>query len=87
MASNEKTGPEITYPTPWGYRIVGTSEHDIRAHVFELLVGVEHDLVLGRRSSGGRYVSLHLSLVVKDEAQRLAIYDHLARHEAVRFVV
>ena len=44
-------------------------------------------LHIGRHSSGGRYVSLHLSLVVRDEAQRLAIYEHLVRHEAIRFVV
>jgi putative lipoic acid-binding regulatory protein len=77
----------IEYPTPWGYRIVGTSEDAIREHVQDILAGVEHELVLGRQSSGGRYVSLHLSLVVQDEAQRLSIYEQLARHEAVRFVV
>ena len=87
VATNNKTGPEIDYPTAWGYRIVGTCEDDIRAHVLEVLAGVEHELVLARRSSGGRYLSLHLSLVVEDEAQRLAIYEHLVRHEAIRFVV
>ena len=87
MATRDKTGPEINYPAPWDYRIVGTSEDDIRAHVLELLAGVEHELVLGRHSSGGRYVSLHLSLVVQDEVPRLAIYEHLVRHETIRFVV
>ena len=87
VATRDKTGPEINYPALWGYRIVGTCEDEIRAHVLELLAGVEHELVLGRHSSGGRYVSLHLSLVVQDEAQRLAVYEHIVRHEAVRFVV
>ncbi|MGK0173447.1 MAG: putative lipoic acid-binding regulatory protein [Gammaproteobacteria bacterium] len=87
MATHQKTGPKIDYPTRWDYRIVGTSEDDIRAHVRALLADVEHELVLGRYSSGGRYVSLNLSLVVRDEAERLAIFDHLARHETVRFVV
>ena len=83
----DKTGPEIEYPTRWGYRIVGTNEADIRAHVLELLADVEHELVFARQSRGGRYISLHLNLVVEDEAQRLAIFEHLAKHEAVRFVV
>lgn len=87
VATNNKIGPEIDYPTVWGYRIVGTCEDDIRAHVLEVLAGVEHELVLARRSSGGRYLSLHLSLVVEDEVQRLAIYEHLVRHQAIRFVV
>jgi len=83
----DETGPQIDYPTSWGYRIVGTSEEAIRAHVRALLAGVEHELVLGRQRRGGRYVSLHLSLVVRDESQRLAIYQQLASHDAVRLVV
>jgi putative lipoic acid-binding regulatory protein len=87
VATRDKTGPEIEYPTRWGYRIVGTSEADIRAYVHNLLADVEYELVLARQSSGGRYISLHLNLVVQDEAQRLGIFDHLVQHEAVRFVV
>lgn len=87
MAPPDDTGPSIDYPTPWGYRIVGTSEETMRAHVKDILAGVEHELVVGRQSRGGRYVSLHLSLVVADEAQRLSIYEQLARHESIRFVV
>jgi len=87
MDQQDKTGPEISYPTRWDYRIVGINEDDIRAHVLELLGDVEYELVFGRRSSGGRYVSLHLRLVVRDEAQRLAIYADLAKHDGVRFVV
>ena len=87
VASSQHKRPRIDYPTRWGYRIVGTSEEAMRAHVLALLGDVEHELVLGNRSRGGKYVSLHLSLVVRDEAQRLAIYDHLTRHDAIRFVV
>ena len=87
VSTRDQNKPDIDYPTPWGYRIVGTSEDEIRAHVLELLADVEHELVFARQSSGGRYVSLHLRLVVQDEAQRLAIYEHLVRHAAIRFVV
>lgn len=87
VVPRDDNGPRIDYPAPWGYRIVGTSEEAIRAHVHELLAGIEHELVWSRQSSGGRYVSLHLNLIVRDEAQRLAIFEHLARHDAVRFVV
>ena len=87
MATTNKSEPMITYPTRWGYRIIGTNADEIRAHVLELLADVQHELVPGRQSSGGRYVSLHLSLIVEDEAQRLAIYEHLTRHEGIRFVV
>lgn len=87
MSISNQARPEISYPTRWSYRIVGTSEDAIRTHVQGFLGDVEHELVLRRRSSGKRYVSLNLSLVVRDEAQRLAIYDQIVSHEAIRFVV
>ena len=79
--------PEIHYPAEWGYRIVCTSEEEVRAHLQEILADVEHELVAGNESSSGKYVTLQLSLVVEDEAHRLRIYEHLGGHDAVRFVI
>ena len=79
--------PEINYPTPWTYCIVGPSEDAIRAHVAGLLSEVEHELVGSRRSSGGRYVSLNLSLTVQDETQRIAIFNRLVESDAVKVVI
>ena len=87
MEPPEQDKPEIVYPASWGYRIGGTSEEEIRAHVLAFLADVEHELVLGRESSGGKYVSLNLTLLVVDEVQRLAIYEHLRTHDAIRFVI
>ena len=79
--------PEIEYPCPWTYRIICTDESAVRAAVFEIVAGAEHTLVHVQTSASGRYQTLQLDLVVRDEAHRLAIFEALARHPAVRFMV
>jgi len=86
MGPFDGCSPEIDYPCRWKYQIVGTSEEAIRSHVAALLGSLEHDLVFARHSSGGKYVSLHLTLIVSDETQRLAIGEQLAAHDAIRMV-
>jgi len=79
--------PEISYPAEWSYRIVCSSEEEVRAHVLAILGDLEHELSVGRASSGGKYVTLNLKVVVADEEHRLKIYEHLASHDAVRMVL
>ena len=79
--------PDIRYPTTWGYRIVGPSEEDIRALVAEVVGDAEHELLVGNESSGGKYVSLNLRLLVPDEATRLRVYEQLQDSDAVRLVL
>ena len=86
-ASCQPQKPEIEYPTEWGYRIVCTSADDVKEHLQEILEDVEHELETGNESSSGKYVTLQLKLVVRDEEHRLAIYEHLGGHDAVRFVI
>jgi putative lipoic acid-binding regulatory protein len=79
--------PEIDYPCTWSYRILGTDEPRMRIAVFEIVGGFEHQVTLGLESSQGKYRSLQLELIVRDEAQRLSIFEALKRHPDVRFVL
>ena len=87
MRLNPNDKPQIDYPMHWSYRVVGSDEGQIRAHVEHCLVNREHELTLARHSSAGRYVSLHLSVVVRNEADRLDIHQRIGRHVAVRLVL
>jgi putative lipoic acid-binding regulatory protein len=90
MAPEDETTPEkpeISYPAEWGYRVVCSSEEEVRAHLLEILGQVEHELSAGNVSSSGKYVTLNLKLVVNDEAHRLRIYEQLTGHDAVRLVL
>lgn len=79
--------PEIDYPCRWTYRIIGSDEARMRAAVAEIVGATEHTLVEGLQSSGGKYRSLQLDLLVVDDAQRLAVFAALGKHPDVRFVL
>ncbi len=83
MESPGGRGPDIEYPTRWGYRIVGTSAVALRALVQEILGEHPHTLTASRTSRSGRYVSYHLTLVVRDEAHRLEVYTRLRAAETI----
>jgi putative lipoic acid-binding regulatory protein len=87
VRSFEGQHPEIDYPCPWSYRIIGADEGALRRAVVDILGDAEYTLERANRSSGGAYCSLELELVVQDEAQRLRIFDEIARHPEVRFVL
>lgn len=78
--------PEITYPCAWSYRVIGADETRLRAVVREVVGDLEHSLRLANESAHGRYRSLALEIVVRDEAQRNAIFRALGAHPDVRFV-
>jgi putative lipoic acid-binding regulatory protein len=78
--------PEIFYPCPWNYRIIGSDELQMRAAVREIVGQVAYTLELSNQSRGGKYRSLDLELVVVDEAQRLGLFDALRKRAEIRFV-
>jgi hypothetical protein len=87
VRSFEGEHPEITYPCPWSYRIIGSDEGALRRAVVDILGDVEYTLEPANRSSGGSYCSLELEVVVRDEAHRLRVFAEIARHPEVRFVL
>lgn len=86
MQSFDNRKPEIDYPCAWSYRLIGVDEERLRAVVRETLGDIEHSLRLANESSHGRYRSMALEAVVRDEEQRLAIFAALSKHPDVRFV-
>lgn len=78
---------ELDYPCRWSFTVIGSDEARLRGAVAEVVGDTDHDLVPSRRSSGGRYLSLVLSLEVRDEAHRTAIWEGLAAQAVVKFVL
>jgi putative lipoic acid-binding regulatory protein len=87
--------PEIQYPCPWSYKVIGTDEEDVRRAVkITLAVCLDPDsgdrpyeLGLSRQSRHGSYVSLNLTLEVRSEAERNALFAGLADCPEVRMVI
>ena len=87
--------PEISYPAPWSFKVIGTDEEDVRRAV-KITLAVcldrnsgerEYELGLSRTSAKGSYVSLDLALTVLSEAERDAIFTGLADCPEIRMVI
>ncbi len=88
--------PEITYPTKWSYRIVGTSESEMRATVQQILKeynaknqnpNPNHTIKKANQSTTGKYLSLNLELTVQNENHRTQIFNALSNHPHIRYVL
>lgn len=79
--------PNIDYPCQWQYRLIGED----RAAIMEAIhAAVDASLCIiseGNVSSGGRYLSLNLEIMVGNEAERLRLYRLFSDHPAIRVVL
>ncbi len=91
MAKPTQKKAEVSYPCPWGFKIIGTSEEAVRqgAEVCleALCSGREYTLELSNVSGKGKYTSLNLSIQVENEVERNAIFAALADNPDIMMVM
>ncbi len=79
--------PEIVYPCPWGYKVIGSDVERLRSAIAEVLQERSHTLTPSNSSLTGKYHCLDLELIVTSEECRLEIYENLRRHPAIKIVL
>lgn len=77
----------LDYPCPWVYKVIGADGEQLRLAIGEVLGGREHLVTPSRTSRSGKYQSLDIEVVVRDEAERNAFYVAFKRHAAVVMVL
>lgn len=79
--------PEIGYPCPWQFKIIGRDETQMRTAIVEIVGGNTHTITLSKHSTRGTYCSLDLEMVVQSEPHRIHTYTALVRHESIKVVL
>ena len=79
--------PDIDYPCPWGYKVIGTDNVGLRSAIAEIMQDIPHSVKPSNRSTTGKYICLNVEMLVVSEDQRLTIYEGLKRHPAVKVVL
>jgi putative lipoic acid-binding regulatory protein len=79
--------PLITYPCRWDYKIIGADAQRLRGVVALIMKDIEHTVADSNRSPGGKYCSVALTVMVRDEAHRDQIFMALRDHEDVIMVL
>ena len=74
-------GPGFEYPLEYTFKIMGLAADDFAEHARRLVARTVADVpaesVTVRASGGGKYLSVSVTVVLRTEAQRLAIYETL----------
>ncbi len=83
---NTRKRPEICYPCLWSYKVIGEDRDLLREAILVCCAPDAVELSASRSSRGGRYHSLEASLEVRDEQMRLAIFERLKNHPAVKIL-
>lgn len=77
----------IVYPCQWSYRVIGRDREGVREAVEVVLGDREFLLYYARSSSGGKYHSWQIDLVVRDEGERNDLFARIKGHPAVTLVI
>jgi uncharacterized protein len=79
--------PEIVYPCPWGYKVIGQDVDRLRSAIAEVIQELPHTITPSHSSLTGKYLCLDVEIVVSNEECRLGIYESLRRHPAIKVVL
>jgi uncharacterized protein len=79
--------PEIVYPCPWGYKVIGQDVDRLRSAIAEVIQELPHTITPSHSSLTGKYLCLDVEIVVSNEECRLEIYESLRKHPAIKVVL
>ena len=78
--------PQIDYPCPWDYQIIGEDEQRLRGAV-AVVCDDKYVLTLSHRSKHMRYTSMQLTIEVRDEKHRHKVFEDLKHHDDIIYVL
>ena len=76
----------ISYPCIWLYKVIGEDPSSL-TRAIETVCPARALISPSKNSSNGKYCSLNVEIEVADESSRLAIYQNLKNHLAVKMVL
>lgn len=77
---------EIEYPLKWTYKIIGLDAPAMEAAVANC-IKKEYDFSLSHVSSGGKYQSFSVDVVVENEEERLELFSVLSAHPDILRII
>jgi putative lipoic acid-binding regulatory protein len=87
LNSETKERPEISYPTNWGFKLIGRDKDKLLACIKEAMGEKEHLCSLGNASRTGKFHSYNASCTVDTEEERNRIFKYFEDHKDVDMVI
>ena len=87
LDSECKTKPDITYPTQWGFKLIGRDRDKLLECIKEAMKDKKHKCSLGNASKTGKFHSYNASCSVESEEERNKIFKFFEEHKDVNMVI
>jgi len=90
LDENMPERPDITYPTSWGFKLIGRDKEALLKCIKEIMKEVgekEHLCTLGNASRTGKFHSYNASCTVETEEERNRIFKYFEAHDDVDMVI
>lgn len=84
---SDTTTQGIVYPCQWSYRVIGQDREGVREAVEIILCNRDFLLYYSKGSTGGKYHSWNIDIVVSSEEERNHLFAQLKGHPAVVMVI
>ena len=87
MSGGKKQKLHLEYPCLWIYKVIGANYDEMKSAVTELIRDHQCKISLSRQSETSKYVSLNVEITVESESHRIALYEALKAHRAIKLVL
>lgn len=78
---------ELDYPCDWHFKIIGLNRQVLENAVSSIFVDSNYRLSLSHQSSGGKYISMTLIIIVHSDKERISIFKKLKNHGDIKIVL
>jgi putative lipoic acid-binding regulatory protein len=84
-------GSGFSYPTEYTFKVMGLASDDFPEHARKVIARIVTDVpperVTVRASAGGKYLSVSVTVVLRSEGERVAVYAELKRDARVVYAL
>ena len=88
ILSSEDPVPELNFPCEYPVKVIGRDENNFFEFVVELISHHVPDLTpesfTSQRSSGGKYLSISVTIIAESRAQVDAMYHEMGQHPRIK---
>ncbi len=79
--------PDITYPTQWGFKIIGRDKDALARCIKEIMGDKPHKCSIGNKSKNGKFTSYNARCTVDNEEDRNKIFKYFQDHSDIEMVI
>ena len=87
MTDEKKQNLQLEYPCPWVYKVIGPDKDEMQIAVAEIIQDCKYKIVPSHTSETAKYICLNVELTVESKSQRIAFYEALKAHRAIKMVL